>query len=130
MGFFDRLRGNIRVGGHKVHVQLQRISAGFFDQLGVFDPSAAGDAVKTADDGEVYGFLGGSDQFKIPICTCVVVGQVRVIGDRFSKRFTAAGEEMVQGQLLVNDLFLEQRIEHNGAEPGILHGFDIVQLLG
>src|ERR1051326_525775 len=46
----DDLTGQARVGRNEVHVQLERISAGRFDQTRELRPSTAGDAIQAADD--------------------------------------------------------------------------------
>ena len=49
---------------------------------------------------------------------------------RFGERFGAAVQEMIQSQALVDDLFLEERIHHHGADAGIFQAAHGIHFLG
>ena len=56
---------DFRIGCHEIEVQLQRISARFFDLAGIAGPAAVRDAVQTADDRNANAFLGFTDTLKV-----------------------------------------------------------------
>jgi hypothetical protein len=69
---FDRCSRHDRIGRYCVQVQLDCISAGVLEELGVAQPPADVGAVEAGDHGELDGGLRSLDEIEIPVHAGVV----------------------------------------------------------
>ncbi len=115
MAALDLLAGLVEIGGDVVEVQLDRIGAGVLELAGEAGPAAGCGAVERGHDGDVEGLfqlgdLGeggrGADGEDVG------VGEERA---GFGVGVDVVVEEPVGGELVGDELLLEQRVQHDCA---------------
>lgn len=121
--------GQIHVGGDAINIQLQRIGAGLLDLFRIGRPAAGGRAVQAGDDGDAHRFFRLGDVFEIFLRAEVEGFRLREIGQRLGETFRALHHALVQFGPVLAQLLLEQRVKHHGGRAGVLHFFDVVNVL-
>ena len=115
--------------GYLVEVQFERVGARVAELAGEVGPPARRDAVERRDDGHVE---RGAQRFEVAQGwgradrEDIGVGQE---GAGFGVGVDVRVEESVRGELVVDDLFFEHRMQHNGAGARgdeALRGSDVV----
>ena len=107
-------RGLRRVRRDAVQVEFQRVRSGFLHELGVANPAAGRGGVEACDDrhggrGLDRGQIG---QIAVPDARQRI--HCREVLEGFRELAGAGFERLVQPDLVVEDLLLEQRREHDG----------------
>ena len=119
---------HVEIGDDLIHVDLEAVRPGLLQQMGDPEPRLGRRAVQRGDHRDLDGAL------HLPQMLQVVGRTIRILARRGEMR-QRIGKRGVQGVPVVDlprrgegDLFLEERVEHNGRTSGVLeppHGIEV-----
>ena len=121
---------HVEVGGDVVDVQLDAARAGLLHHARRVHPAFVGDAVETADDGDVDRLRRLLQQLQVLLRPGFVILVIRKVAERLGKALGSRGDQVLDGGILAFDLLLEQREHHYRRGSRVLHALDVVELLG
>ena len=126
---FHRDSGFVGIGGDVIDVELERVRAGLFDQVGVVNPAAHAHAVERADHRDVHRLLDAGDLVQVAVRPEAVVLHFREIGDGLGERFRRVLGVGEFRDLVVGDLLLKKRVHDDGGGPGVFEAAHVVELV-
>ncbi len=106
-----------------------RVGAGLLHHLRVADPAAGGDAVEAGDHRNVTALFGLPQVIQVGLGTEVVADHLREVADSFPVAVGGLDEEPVKFPALEIDLLFEERVQDNGACPGVFQTQDVADVL-
>ena len=119
-----------RVGRELVDVDLEGVGAGLLDQARVLDPALGGRAVQGRDHGDLDCRLDPLDLLQVVVRAereDLRLGQVR---RGFGMGLARPGVRAVGGELVADDLLLEERAQDDGGGARVLEAAHGIQVVG
>ena len=110
---FDRGAAELGIGGQGIDVQLQGRGAGGLDAAGRLHPAAGVTAVEAGDHRDRQLTAGLLDQAQIGVRPLVHHRPLGQVAEGLAVALLPLAGMPVQGQLLLLDLLLEQRMQHH-----------------
>ena len=108
-----------RVGRHPVDVELDGVGAGVAEQAGVAGPPARRRGVEAGDHRHRDARLGALEVGQVAVDGAREVRDGGEVVERLGEVLGAGFQHRRELDLLVDDLLLEQRGQHDGADAGV-----------